>query len=73
MFYRKEEDRLIFNKLNFEIMIADMLEKTPPKNRSDLNWMVQKMVDSIQLVAWEYWKDEFPEEDEWEDMYFSYL
>lgn len=72
MFYRDEKDKLVFKRLDFELMIADMLENTPPKNRSDLDWMVQKMVDGIQLAAWEYWKDEFPDEEEWEDVYYPY-
>lgn len=72
MFYRDEKDKLVFKRLDFELMIADMLENTPPKNRSDLDWMVKKMVDGIQLVAWEYWQDEFPDEEEWEDVYYPY-
>ena len=72
MFYRDEKDKLVFKRLDFELMIADMLENTPPKNRSDLGWMVKKMVDGIQLVAWEYWKDEFHDEEEWEDVYYPY-
>lgn len=70
MFNRNEKGQLVFQTLDFELMIADILENTPPKNRKDLDWMVKKMVDSVQLVAWEYWKDEFPEEDEWEDVYY---
>jgi len=72
MFYRDEKDKLGFKRLDFEVMIADILENTPPKNRSDLDWMVQKMVDGIQLAAWEYWQDEFPDEEEWEDVYYPY-
>ena len=72
MFYRDKKDKLVFKQLDFELMIADMLENTPPKNRSDLDWMVKQMVDGIQLVAWEYWKDEFPDEEEWEDVYYPY-
>ena len=70
MFNRNEKGHLVFQTLDFELMIADILENTPPKNRNDLDWMVKRMVDSVQLVAWEYWKDEFPEEDEWEDVYY---
>lgn len=70
MFNRNEKGQLVFQTLDFELMIADILENTPPKNRKDLDWMVKKMVDGVQLVAWEYWKDEFPEEDEWEDVYY---
>ena len=72
MFYRDKKDKLVFKQLDFELMIADMLENTPPKNRSDLDWMVKQMVDGIQLVAWEYWEDEFPDEEEWEDVYYPY-
>lgn len=72
MFYRDEKDKLVCKRLDFELMIADILENTPPKNRSDLDWMVKTMVDSIQLVAWEYWEDEFPDEEEWEDVYYPY-
>jgi hypothetical protein len=70
MFNRNEEGKLVFQNLDFEIMIADMLENTHPSKRQYLDWMVKQMVDSIQLVAWEYWKDEFPDEDEWEDLYY---
>jgi hypothetical protein len=70
MFNRNEKGQLVFQTLDFELMIADILENTPPKNREDLDWMIKKMVDSIQLVAWEYWKEEFKEEDEWEDVYY---
>ena len=70
MFNRNEKGQLVFQTLDFELMISDILENTPPKNREDLDWMIKKMVDSVQLVAWEYWKDEFPEEDEWEDVYY---
>ena len=70
MFNRNEKGHLVFQTLDFELMISDILENTPPKNRNDLDWMVKRMVDSVQLVAWEYWKDEFPEEDEWEDVYY---
>lgn len=70
MFNRNEKGQLVFQTLDFELMITDILENTPPKNREDLDWMIKKMVDSVQLVAWEYWKDEFPEEDEREDVYY---
>jgi hypothetical protein len=70
MFNRNEEGRLVFQVLDFELMIADILENTPPKNRKDLDWMVKQMIDSIQLTAGEYWEDEFPDEEEWEDVYY---
>lgn len=72
MFYRNDDGNITFKSLDFEIMVADMLENTPPSGRKDLDWMVKQMIDSIQLVAWEYWRDEFPEEDEWEDLYYCY-
>lgn len=72
MFYRNDDGNITFENLKFEIMVADLLEKTPPSGRKDLDWMVKQMIDSIQLVAGEYWKDEFPEEDEWEDLYYCY-
>lgn len=71
MFKRNEDGNLVFESLDFEIMVSEILENTPPSNRKDLEWMVKKMVDSVQLVAWEYWNDEFPDEDEWEDLYYE--
>lgn len=72
MFYRDENGRLTFKKLDFEIMIADIIDAIEPKNVRDLEWMVKKMVDSIQLCAWEYTNDSEDIEDEWEDVYYEY-
>ena len=69
MFSRNENGRLRFERLEFERMVADMLEQTPPKDTQDLRWMVKCMVESIQLVAWEYTNDEF-EDEEWEDAFY---
>lgn len=70
MFKRNEKNRLVFNKLNFETLIGDIFDNTQPKNMSDLQWMVQKMVDSIQLCAWEYVQDSEDIEEEWEDVFY---
>lgn len=72
MFYRNEDGRLTFKKLDFEIMIADIIDAVEPKSIKDLEWMVSKMVDAVQLCAWEYTNDSDDIEDEWEDIYFPY-
>lgn len=72
MFYRNEKGNLGFNRLDFEIMIADIINDISPKNTEDLEWMVKKMVDTVQLCAWEYVNDSDDIEDEWEDIYYSY-
>ena len=36
MFSRNEKGRLRFERLDYEIMVADMLEQTPPKDMKDL-------------------------------------
>lgn len=71
MFYRNENGNLGFNKLDFKIMIADIIDSIEPKNMDDLEWMVRKMVDSVQLCAWEYVNYGEEIEDEWEDVYYS--
>lgn len=71
MFNRNEDGGMSFKRLDFEIMVSEILEDTPPKNRKELEWMIKRMVDGIQLVAWEYWNEEFPDEDEWEDLYYE--
>lgn len=71
MFKRNEKGNLVFDKLEFEILIADIIENTEPKNMNDLKWMVAKMIDATQLVAWEYVQDSEDIEDEWEDIYYS--
>ena len=69
MFSRNENGRLRFERLDFEIMIADMLEQTLPKDMKDLRWMVKVLIESTQLVAWEYANDNFDDE-EWEDVFY---
>jgi hypothetical protein len=69
VFKRNETGRLQFDRLEFECMIADLLDQTPPKDMKDLRWMVKVMCDSLQLVAWEYSNDEFDGE-EWEDVFY---
>lgn len=71
MFKRNEKGNLVFDKLEFEILIADIIENAEPKNMDDLKWMVAKMIDATQLVAWEYTQDSEHIEEEWEDIYYS--
>ena len=71
MFKRNEKGNLVFDRLEFEIMIADIIEDIEPKTMDDLKWMVAKMIDATQLVAWEYAQDSKDIEDEWEDIYYS--
>lgn len=71
MFHRNENGNLGFKKLDFEIMIGDIIENISPNNIEDLNWMVLKMVDAIQLCAWEYVNESDDIEDEWEDVFYS--
>ena len=70
MFYRNEDDKILFKKLDFEIMIDDIIGAVEPENIEDLEWMVKKMVDAIQLCAWEYVDDADDIEDEWEDIFY---
>lgn len=71
MFTRSENGRLTFEKLNFEIMIGDIIEDISPDSIEDLEWMVTKMVDAIQLCAWEYVNESDDIEDEWEDVFYT--
>lgn len=71
MFSRNESGRLKFNRLDFEIMIGDIIDNIEPKNIDDLNWMVKCMVGSIQLCAWEYVEESNDIEDEWEDIFYE--
>ena len=70
MFYRNEDGKILFKKLDFEIMIDDIIGAVEPENIEDLEWMVKKMVDAIQLCAWEYVDDADDIEDEWEDIFY---
>lgn len=72
MFYTNENGVLGFKKLDFEIMIGDIIDAIEPKNMDDLNWMVEKMVNAVQLCAWEYVNDSDDIEDEWEDIFYEY-
>lgn len=72
MFYRNEKGNLGFKKIDFEIFIADIIDEIEPKNMEDLEWMVKKMVDAVQLCAWEYVNDCDDIEDEWEDIFYEY-
>lgn len=72
MFYRNENGVLGFKKLDFEIMIGDIIDAIEPKNMDDLYWMVEKMVNAIQLCALEYVNDSDDIEDEWEDIFYEY-
>ena len=72
MFYRNEKGNLGFNRLDFEIMIGDIISEVEPKNIDDLIWMVQKMVGAVQLCAWGYVNDSDDIEEEWEDIFYEY-
>lgn len=71
MFTKNENDKLRFNRLDFEIMISDIIDDIEPKNIDDLNWMVRCMIESIQLCAWEYVEESNDIEDEWEDIFYE--
>ena len=70
MFERNEKGKLVFKRLDFEIAIGDIFEKISPDNIDDLNWMVEKMIESIQLCAHEYVQDSEYIEEEWEDVFY---
>ena len=72
MFYRNEKGALTFNRLDFEILIGDIIDDVSPENIKDLEWMVKKMVDAVQLCAWEYVQYSDNIEDEWEDIFCEY-
>lgn len=70
MFERNEKGKLVFKKLDFEIMIGDIFEDISPDNMDDLSWMVEKMISSIQVCAYEYVQDSESIEEEWEDVFY---
>lgn len=71
MFERnKDNGRLRFNRLEFECFVADMFGAVEPITRHDLEWMVEQIVGSTQLVALEYC-DEHEELGEWEDVFYK--
>lgn len=67
MFSRNEKGNLRFERLDFECLIADLLEGEPPKSKKDLEWMTKCLVESVMLVAWEYADDNGIED--WEDLF----
>ena len=69
MFERNKENNLCFKSLEFEVMVHNLLEQTPPKNKKELVFMIKGMIDSIQIVAQEHFYDNFENQDEWEDIY----
>ena len=71
MFERNEKGNLVYKVLDFEIMIADIIESTEPKNMKDLQWMVSRMIESIQTCAWEYTNESDDIEEEWEDVFYN--
>lgn len=70
MFHRIKEN-LVFEKLNFEIVISDMIESAKPKDMRELKWMVKNMVNSIQTCAFEYASESEEIGEEWEDVFFE--
>lgn len=69
MFKRNEKGRLQFERLDFEVLIADILCEVEDKNEKDLKWMVRCLVDSLQLAAWEHATEDM-QLDEWEDLFY---
>lgn len=70
IFHRNEKGNLVFERIDFEIMIADIIDAVEPKKLKDLEWMIDKMIGAVQLCAWEYVNDCDDIEDEWEDIYY---
>lgn len=70
MFTRNEKGKLVFKRLDFEIMVDDIIENIKPTNMDDLRWMVEKMIDSIQLCAYQYVENSDSFDDEWEDVFY---
>ena len=70
MFYRDENGRLTFKRLDFELFITDIIETVEPKTMKNLEWMTKVMIESIQTCAWEYADESDDIEEEWEDVYY---
>lgn len=70
MFERNENGKLSFNRLEFEIMVDDIIANIKPTNMVDLRWMIEKMIDSIQLCAYQYVESSDSFDDEWEDVFY---
>lgn len=71
VFERDKDGRLVFKALNFEVMMHDLIETTSPESKKELEFMITQMVDSIQTVAFDHYKDNFNNQDEWEDLYYK--
>ena len=67
MLERNDNGRLVFKRLDFEIMIADMLEAAKINNMDDLRWAVEQMHGCIEIVAQEHCEGE--ELGDWEDVF----
>lgn len=71
VFERDKDGRLVFKALGFEVMMHNLIEDTPPKSKADLEFMIMQIVDTIQTVAFDHYKDNFDNQDEWEDIYYK--
>lgn len=71
VFERDKDGRLVFKVLDFEVMMHNLIEDTPPKSKADLEFMIMQIVDTIQMVAFDHYKDNFDNQDEWEDIYYK--
>ena len=70
MFERNEKGRLVFKRLDFEIFIEDIFKDISPENMDDLQWMTERMIESIQLCAYEHAQENENIEEEWEDVFY---
>ena len=70
MFERNEKGRLVFKRLDFEIFIEDIFKDISPENMDDLQWMTKRMIESIQLCAYEHAQENENIEEEWEDVFY---
>lgn len=68
MFYRTEKGSLGFKRLEFEVLMADIIEGADCKNEEELTWVTSQMCSSLLLAAYEHARDEMGLED-WEDPY----
>ena len=67
MIRRNERGRLVFESLDFECMIDDMLSAAGIDNMSDLKWVIERMHGCLETTAYDYC--ESAELGEWEDAY----
>ena len=68
MFTRNEKGRLVFDRLNFSLMIGEFIEEARPKDIHELEWIIGKMIDEMQLCASDYSEECDAIEPEWEDI-----